>query len=114
MISDTRSFGWLIFTSCNAPAMPNLAATIEMSWVVPGSRPVSDMYWTIVIGPNHSRCRGRFGLSFEPINGGAAAVWSGDRGRPAAAGGEVGAIAARRVAGVLNVSQSGSRQTPTT
>ena len=64
MISDTRSLGWLFWMSCKAPAMPSLAAIIEMSWVVPGSSPVSDMYWIIVIGPNQRRCRGRLGLSF--------------------------------------------------
>jgi hypothetical protein len=36
---------------------------MAMSCVVPGRMPVSIMYWTIVIGPNHIRCRGRSGLS---------------------------------------------------
>ena len=36
--------------------MPIFIGYIEMSWAVPGRSPVSDMYWTIVMGPNQSRC----------------------------------------------------------
>jgi hypothetical protein len=49
--------------SWKAACSPSFNTNIEMSWAVPGNRPVSDRYWTIDCGPNHIRCRGNCGRS---------------------------------------------------
>src|SRR3954471_7498237 len=49
--------------SCRASCTPSLSEYMEMSVAVPGRLPVSDRYWTSVIGPNQNRCRGKTGRS---------------------------------------------------